>query len=73
MAPDIFADDSWSLAIEKFWRGMCSLDRPRQLPVWLDSVAYSAVVEEYRTRVRRIKEGPVRWESMEKEVSGDGD
>ncbi len=73
MAPDIFADDSWSLAIEKFWRGMCSLDRPRQLPVWLDSVAYSAVVEEYRTRVRRIKEGPVRWEPMEKEIPGNED
>ncbi len=68
MARGAFADDSWSLAIEKFWRGMCSLHRPKQMPVWLDRVAYSAVVEEYRSRVRRVKGCPVRLEGIEKEV-----
>ena len=73
MEPEAFADDSWSLSIEKFWRGMCSLHRPKQIPAWLDRVAYSAVVEEYRSRVRRVKGCPVRLEGIEKEVQSDGD
>ncbi len=68
MAREAFADDSWSLAIEKLWRGLCSLHRPKQMPAWLDRVAYSAVVEEYRSRVRRVKGCPVRLEGIEKEV-----
>lgn len=71
IAAEVFTEDAWSLAIEKLWRGMSGLHRPRQLPAWLNSVGYSAVVEEYRLRVRRFEEGPVRLEGLEKEVAGD--
>jgi DNA-directed RNA polymerase specialized sigma24 family protein len=83
MGPDTFADDAFSLAVEKFWRGIRSLRNPKKLrrwlkdpeklPVWLRLVAYSTVNQEYRSRVRRLKKGPVHFECMEREVAGDAD
>ena len=73
LGPETFAEDAFELAVEKFWRGLHGPRPPRQLIAWLKTVAYSAVVEEYRSRVRRTEFGALHFEPPESEVFPDAD
>lgn len=67
LAPSTFAEDAFSLALEKFWSGIPALREPKKLNTWLSRVAHSAVVEELLSTIRRTKDGPCTWEALERE------
>jgi len=63
LAPATFVTDAFSRACYKFWAGIHALRSPQLLTLWINRIAYSAVVEELREVIRRTKKpcslGPI--------------
>jgi hypothetical protein len=73
LAPATFAEDAFSLALQKFWTGLHNVEEPSKFAGWLSVVAHSAVVEELLSWRRRTRDGANKWEPLERDYPGEFD
>jgi len=73
LARATFAEDAFSLALQKFWAGLHKVKEPSKFAGWLFAVGNSSVVEELRRWLRRTKDGANMWEPLERDYPGESD
>jgi RNA polymerase sigma factor (sigma-70 family) len=62
---DTFADDVFSLAIFRLAQALDQLKSPEGFRNWLMAIAKSAAMDEIFSRHRRMKSGPIRFDSFD--------
>jgi RNA polymerase sigma factor (sigma-70 family) len=62
---DTFADDVFSLALFRLAQALDQLKSPEGLRNWLMAIAKSAVMDEIFSGRRRMKSGPIRFDSFD--------
>lgn len=62
---ETFAEDVFSLALCRLAQALNQLKSAEGLHKWLMAIAHSAVVDEILDRVRRIRSGPIQFDSLD--------